>query len=443
MSELITNDINEQPNNKASFCRKCGHRLLANSEYCANCGTAVKYTDDNLSVDDGVIQEDEHNNVISQNYVGRKKKFKGIVLGAFILTIIIVAGFFVSKLIVKPQNINDIAGCPEFYDLEWGMSADVADKKIKLEHIVFKAVDKSIINTFNVSDDLKDSKILIEEDEKFYLYGKRAEDVFVGFDGDSLDSVIITFSKENYTLDEIIELYVRIYGQATESETLYASWNGSKTTIDVYDYEPISDDGDKTIVVRYLISENIAFSSITFNGDELDPCGFLSSNYAFDKKPDYYIKGLKKGEDYDVEEFSPGGEFSVFSQYTLYPSFKYMGIDNGMTAIEFNKDENEEYIGLVSYKFLLDEENATDRISHIHSKLMEKYGTPNDISYTSTYYAKMGIKNLTFEKMMEQISENTEGIYHIQWKQGKRNITLGLTISVDKEYYEGSVAYTD
>ena len=33
------------------------------------------------------------------------------------------------------------------------------DKKIKLEHTVFKAVDKSIINTFNVSDDLKDSKI--------------------------------------------------------------------------------------------------------------------------------------------------------------------------------------------------------------------------------------------------------------------------------------------
>lgn len=76
MSELITNDINEQPNDKALFCRKCGHRLLADSEYCANCGTAVKYTDDNLSVDDGVIQEDERNTVISQNNVNKKRSLK-------------------------------------------------------------------------------------------------------------------------------------------------------------------------------------------------------------------------------------------------------------------------------------------------------------------------------------------------------------------------------
>ena len=39
-----------------------------------------------------------------------------------------------------------------------------------------------------------------------------------------------------------------------------------------------------------------------------------------------------------------------------------MGIGKGYTAIEFSKDSDEEYIGLVSYKFLLNEENAVDRM---------------------------------------------------------------------------------
>ncbi len=427
MNDTMQNNIYEQPNPKDIFCHKCGHRLLEDSKYCSNCGTTVEYTADNLYVDSLEIQDVEQNTVKPQKQRNKKKRLIGIVLGVFILAIIIVSVFCMTKLIVKPQNIDNIDGCPEFYELKWGMPTNVADQKIELKHTLLETSDL----------------IIIDDDEEFNLYGKHSEDVFISFDNNSLNSVIITFSKEKYSLDEIVALYTKIYGQASESETLYFSWNGSKTTINIYDYEATSDNGENTIVVIYSIPKNIAFSSLTFNGDELDPCGFLTSNYAFDKKPDYYIKGLKKGEDYDVDEFSPGGEFSGFSQYTLYPSFKYMGIDNGMTAIEFNKDENEEYIGLVSYKFLLDEENATDRISHIHSKLMGKYGTPNDISYTSTYYAKMGIKNLTFEKMMEQISENTEGIYHIQWKQGKRNITLGLTISVDKEYYEGSVSYSN
>lgn len=84
-----------------------------------------------------------------------------------------------------------------------------------------------------------------------------------------------------------------------------------------------------------------------------------------------------------------------------------------------------------------------DRMKYIHSKLAEKYDTAVSSTYTSTYYDKMGVTDVSFDEMIKKITADTEGIYNVQWESNGRKITLGLTISVDKEYYEGSVAFTN
>lgn len=443
MSELLPNEnfVNEECN-KIYFCRKCGQKLAENSAECPACGTIVEYSSE-ADCNDVEETANENNQECNQKELSKKKhKRLGKIILFSALSLVLVAaialgGLYLWKTRVVKQDINTINGCPEFYNIEFGMTANEASSLIKLKHKAINGIEGSTM--FEVDDFMKSSHIIIDE-EVFCLFGRKTSNVYVGFDEKYIESVIFNFSQDDYKLKDIVSLYKKIYGEPNETGTIYSTWSGPKTTIDVFEYE--SDDGEKEIVVRYVITPNSQYTSLHFDGTELDPCGFLGENNAFNKKPDYYIKGLKKGNDYNEETYSPEG-FPGFSQYTLYPQFEYMGIGKGYTAIEFSKDSDEEHIGLVSYKFLLNEENAVDRMKYIHSKLAEKYGTAVSSTYTSTYYDKMGVTDVSFDEMIKKITADTEGVYNVQWESNGRKITLGLTISVDKEYYEGSVAFTD
>lgn len=424
----------------AIFCRKCGNKLVADMKVCNKCGTEIVKQESDILEEEIPFNNEEYEASKLSLKKRNEKKLLMILIAIISVAVLAVAGLFISKLIVKPQDINTINGCPEFYKLEFGITVDEASNLIKLEHTSTEGLDDSTIDTFGLDEVNRDSHIYIDEDEIFYLYGKKTEYVYIGFDEKYLDSVMFTFSKDSYSLDDIAALYKRIYGQATETNSISSTWSGKKTTIDVFEYT--SDDGESEIVVRYLITPNSQYENLSFNGTELDPCGFLDENYAFNNKPEYYTNGLREGDDYNKEVYSTEG-FPGFSQYTLYPSFEFMGIDKGYTAIEFNVGEDKDTIETASYIFLLNKNNVVDRMTYIYSKLSEKYGKEDSSTYTSTYYDKMGIKDVNFNEMKNRFAKGTEGMYHIQWKSEGRNITLSLTISIDKEYYEGSVGYTD
>ena len=438
MDNNITTNIGiPNAEEKVFFCRKCGNQLTDQMTVCEQCGTSV--LNEQIEQEELPFDNDEYEE--SKKRLKKKKRKKVLTIVAVILSVIIlaVAGFFISKLIVVPQDINTINGCPEFYDIEFGMTLSQASKNIKLEHKTIEGIEGNSL--FEVDDFMKEDKILIDDEEVFYLYGKKTDSVYIGFDIDRVDSVIFNFSSDKYSLDNIVSLYKRIYGEPTSSGSIYATWSGPKTTIDVFEYIS-EDDEEESIVVRYVITPNSQYTALTFDGAELDPCDFLGKNNPFNKTPDYFVKGLKEDDDYKKEEFSAEG-FGGFKKYTLYPRFMYAGIDKGYTAISFDMGYDAKNIETASYLFLLSDSNAVDRLKYIHSALTEKYGAAKSSTYTSTYYDKMGVKDVGFDEMIKRIEKGTEGIYHVQWQSEGRNITLGLTISVDKEYYEGSVAYTD
>lgn len=441
------------------FCRKCGAVLQPDSCFCSKCGAEVVLVSDAVSetnnkindaIDsnedkqDNIIVDSDRNSVSNEFFSPKPSKKKRLKLLLIISSVVVVVGVIVLSLLllnnlrIVKQDINVINGCPEFYNIEFGMTADEASKKIELKHKAITGIDDNPM--FEVSDFMKTSSIMIDEEEVFVLYGKKTQDVYIGFDEKIIDSVIFDFSAEDYDLKEIVSLYTKIYGDPSKKESNYATWSGIKTTIDIFEYS--SNDGEMEIVVRYTITPNSQYTNLTFTGTELDPCGFLTTNYAFDKTPQHYINGLKSGSDYD-EKVYPSSGTPVFTQYTLYPSFEYMGLKKGYTAIRFSKDANENHIGIASYVFLLSEDNAADRMNYMYSKLKEKFGAEDNSTYTSTRYDSLGMIDLSFEEMIEKISSETEGIYNIQWKSEGRNITLGLTISVDKEYFEGSISFTD
>lgn len=181
------------------------------------------------------------------------------------------------------------------------MTVDEASKVIEMKHKPIKGMESS--SCFEVDDFMKSSHIIFDEGEAFSLYSIEAASVYVAFDEKYVDAVMFTFDKEEVSYKKIADLYVKIYETATTETSSTATWVGPKTTIDVYDYEIFSDDGEETIVVRYAITENSQYTTLSFDGSELDPCDFLGKNNAFNKKPSYYTNGLQKDDDYSYEKF--------------------------------------------------------------------------------------------------------------------------------------------
>lgn len=60
------------------------------------------------------------------------------------LSLVLLAGIVCAALFfmgpkVTPQDINTINGCPEFYNVEFGMTVDQASKVIEMKHKPIKA----------------------------------------------------------------------------------------------------------------------------------------------------------------------------------------------------------------------------------------------------------------------------------------------------------------
>ena len=408
-----------------SFCRKCGNRLHVGAVACEQCGTTILNISPE-SQEKTPLNNEEIEASKAKPKTSKRKKFLLIVTTTFLVAILVLASLFVSKSMVTPQDINTINGCPEFYNIEFGMSSTEASKNIELKHKIIEGIKEN--HVFEINDSTKNDGILIDEEEVFFLYGKETSYVHIGFDIDEIDSVIFEFSPEKYNLNNIISLYKRIYGNPTTLESTYATWSGPKTTIDIFEYTS-EYDNENSIVVRYVITPNSQYTSLSFDGTELDPCGFLSNNNPFDKNPEFFIKGLKEDVDYEKQVFSPEG-FDGFTKYTLYPSFDYMGIDEGCTAIEFDIGSDKNNIEIASYVFLLSQNNVIDRFKYIYSSLTQKYGTTKDSTYP-------------YDETISKIENAAYGMYRMQWESKGKIITLALNINKDKEYYEGNISYSE
>ncbi len=385
---------------------------------------------------DGCLPHSEKESDVQQLPVNEKtitkpshKKWKPILFSAIGVVLVAVITLLIIHFLfgkVEQQDINAIYGCPELYDIEFGTNVDTVDSLIEIEHDTIRP---------NPFSDVK-PRIMLKIDTEFKLYGLPIQNFLCSFDDDKLETVLFLFEKEDVTYKQTIKLYTKIYGQATSSDASETVWSGTKTTITIF-----NDSEDDFYIVRYAETPNLRFTMLSFDGAEIDPCGFMGDNYIFDKTASHYTTGLQENKDYSMEHYSAAG-FASFSKYTLYPSFEYMGIGTGYTAIAFDVDDSEKTIGIVSYLFYLNQQNAVDRIDYIKNALDQAYGQVDSCTYTSTYYSDMGVVDLTFSEAKTKISAGTQGIYNIQWQIDGYNITLGLTIQTDRAYYDGSVAFS-
>lgn len=479
------------------FCRNCGQKITEDSKFCPYCGTKVEFAQAqdsaaasgeskidtqamlqegaaifvaNAHTEEGRYDEaipavpeepreeaqkgapEEAREAVQAEGTGApaggaqdspKGKGKGwkklglaVAAVAAVGAIVFAAIRFMPPKIV-PQDINTINGCPEFYGIEFGMPVSEVSERVKLKHTYVDGDEG--ISTSDKSD-FRDAALLIDEEETFYLYGKRTQWVHVGFEGQELDDVLLEFSKDDVSLEEMTSLYSEIYGPAWDSGEIYSRWVGPYTIVVVADYEAISDDKERSILVWYDKVENGKFLSLHFDGSELDPCGFSDAHYIFDKKASYYTSGLQEDYDYTVEEISSEGRMGYW-EYTLYPEFEYMGLAKGKTTIEFTVPRNQEEIDSVSYVFDLDEDEAADTISELYSSLTDEYGKYLDC-YGFFAGSSNGTQNITPKKMIDCVKRGKAGLYGVWWEEDEIGIGLLIGISTDGEHYVGKVSYS-
>lgn len=437
------------------FCRICGRKLLADSVFCDGCGakviaiepseTAIENDAANridspsiipvpheeTSVELPTEKNDSFNATFLSDSPAKKPKQRRIwkiVVPLLVVAILVCAAIIiVPKLIpvtVEKQDINAINGCPEFYNIQFGMTADQASALIEIEHKAITGYESSLGSM--------DSSLFLQEGTKYSLYGLPTSNVLCYFDGLHLETILIIFQKDDASLSKVVDLYIDIYGEPTTRSTMSATWTGAQTTIDIFDAQ-LTDVEDEEIIIRYRETPNKQFKNLTFDGPEYDPCNFLTTQI-FKKKPSYYTSGLVSGDDYNIDKND------YFTKYTLYPRFEFMGIEEGMTAICFDVDASETEISVCSYLFLLEKDEAADRIKYIKQVLEKEYGTYDSCTYTSMKYDELGIVDLTFSEFISRIENGTQGLYNIQWDMGLNKVTINFTVDPSKTYYEGSVS---
>lgn len=436
-------DENHVQTRQVLFCRNCGSRLIDGSIYCSKCGTMVGESVSVRGVTGSAPQESPPDNTepthstdgLSESLCQAdpvhpaKTRRKYVLLSCLGIILLVAIAFGILRFIpvkIEPQNINSINGCPEFFDVEFGMTVDQASALIDI-------APENVMEYKAPSED-QDSNIFVSEDANYNLYGLPVQNIFCGFNGPKLNRVIIAFSKTKVKMSDVLSLYEKIYGQPSNAN----SWGGKTTTIEVIDDDD-AEGIDQEIIVYYSMSPNSRYPMLSFDGPEIDPCGFLGDNYIFDQQIGNYIDGLVEDDDYTRSDLSAPG-FVEISQYTLYPLFEYMGISRGETAIELSV-EADQYINLVSYIFLLDASNVSDRVKFIEKRLVEIYGDYEDCQYTSLHYSDLGMEDISFEEFCKRVETGTQGNYHVQWETADQRITLTLTIRPEEKYYDGSVSF--
>ena len=170
-------------NGEQRFCTKCGNALPEGSSFCSNCGAAV---------------EPEREKPV-QKWKKRRKWILILVLGVIFL----VAASLVVANLFGGQDIDTVRGCPEFYDVTFGMSMDEVDARIEVEHTY--GVDGNLVLAGITGESYP--SISIGSGTAYRLYGRPVERVNCRFKGEELSEVRISLSEDDASYEEMVEQY--------------------------------------------------------------------------------------------------------------------------------------------------------------------------------------------------------------------------------------------
>ena len=191
---------------------------------------------------------------------------------------------------------------------------------------------------------------------------------------------------------------------------------------------------------------------LSFKVNSFDPCGFMYDNYAFDKTPNDYIAGMKKGIDYSVSDFLYDG-MGVYT-YLIYPEFEYMCLESGKTYIGLVAENEETDIDSVIYFFDFNKNNAARFLNLLYKDISKTCG--DYVLCTRTYESsgrkydlfgrelndndpKIVEANIDFEKFVYHIANSNEGAYCMQWNTKGYTVMLNVNVESNVTAFSGTL----
>lgn len=421
------------------ICSKCGREIPDDSKFCPKCGTAMdaikasnltiniyETANNPVSISDGSSPADTNN-------PNPKKKKAGIFVLMLLILAFIACGVYFGLKTPSKQNINEINGSPEFFNVQFGMDPDQIDALVVSKHNTVKGFK----STTDLLEDM-DSVVYLEEDANWSLFGIPVKDAGCGFDLFDMSRVFIYFSKEDTTFAKVSGNYKKIYGEPSESGERYMTFSGKYTIIDIFDSDLINDENE--IVVRYIPNPNAKYSAFSFDGPEFDPCNFSKESSPLGQPVANYVQGLKEEKDYLIDTFGADG-YGHYTKYTLFPNFDYCGSDMGYPAICITSDDSTGLIGTCDYSFLPNPDETYILVDRIYQALSKQYGALSTCDYTSMKRSELGIVKKDYQGWISGIKLNTQGLYSIQWETDDLRITINVTVDPNKDYNECTVAY--
>jgi hypothetical protein len=192
-----------------------------------------------------------------------------------------------------------------------------------------------------------------------------------------------------------------------------------------------------------------ASSEVMATQEEIDPLGLLDEPTLIGSSMLPIIKDMVKDEQYLKEEHLFEEEQfkdNSFIVYTLFPSYSYMGADEGLSYIAIYTGYDSDIITMFHYSTLWDKANIGTLISSIRRQcgyFERLFGDYEDCTYTSLIlYPNSEIRDTTIDELCTEIETLTQGIYAVQWVEDEHRYTINTTIDPRKEYIECSVAFT-
>ena len=346
------------------------------------------------------------------------KKKKLLILGAAICGCLLVFLWLIlgnsqnsSTQAITQRDLSTIDGCPEYYELTWGMTTAEVTAAIQVENEYNEDMSQ-VISTY-----------------PFSLYGEDTKSVYCCIISDNLVKVELNFPIDATTKDDLADLITAIYGAPTAE---YA-WVGEKTTITI-------ESTDMNVSVIYTRTANSQFHMFTAyeSASAHDPYSLTAAGSFFGCQASPFIQDLIYELDYNVTDRY------LYTIYTFYPEFEYMGMPAGRTSIELYTSAFDSLVNKASYLVEIDEPNAAqtkELISNIVESCSINYGAPEKVLMTIITPDSLDTSFITESELFDAVSTG-EGDYTVIWYTYEYEIMLDIHLSADSDSSFARLTFT-
>ena len=398
---------------KVRFCYHCGVRLEADADFCVKCGAKI--------VRQAMPSPNQTANVSGERskrsfgMPGRKFwMFVAWVLVPVVALTLVGWLAFYRTLPTKGRDLLMVSGCPEVEDLTFSMTKSQVEACLKK----YDPVERDGV---------------LAVDTGVNLYRIPVRQLLCEFREDQLSSIELLFSEQETSVEELGELYGKLYGEPDLQDEYTCVWVGNHTTIKLIEnfWMPAK---ERLISVYYVQTVEPEHPRFVDYWSDSDPFNLLLEN-TFSQTIDPFVAGLQQGYDYRIQEET--GQI----RYVFQLDFSYLDLPPENCSVSLNLQDGRSRIGAAQYDFTTE----LSRIPAVYNRLAEditgRFGDCSACSFIRPSDRLGEELSLRPDEMTERLEKARAGTYWMVWEYDGCKIQLRILLEEGESVCRGFVRY--